>query len=66
MQAEDKEIKPGDEVIVRAIVKEVMDIGGGEKLLHVEWQTSAPIVDYVKASQVEKADDGATDQSSVS
>ncbi len=47
------EIKPGDEVIVRAVVKKVIDIGG-DKLLHVEWQTSASLIDYVKASQVEK------------
>lgn len=48
-----EEIKPGDEVIVRAKVIEVFSIGG-DTLLRVEWKTSANLIDFVKASQVEK------------
>lgn len=58
--AEEKEISVGDMVIVRGRVVEVIDLSGGhgtgEKILRVEWESSAPLLAYVRPEQVEVQD----------
>lgn len=55
--AEEKEIAVGDMVVVRGRVVEVIDMSGGahtgEKILRIEWESSAPLLAYVKPEQVE-------------
>ena len=46
------EINPGDEVVVRGIVKEVMPLQENG-IVNVDWQAVVPLVAFVKAENVE-------------
>ena len=52
-----KELKIGDEIIVKARIVEIHKLVD-ESLLQVEWNTkNGALLDFVKASVVEKNDD---------
>lgn len=54
-----KELRVGDEVIVRGrIVAVPMDLqDNGKGILQVTWYGQVPVLDYVQANEIEKADD---------